>query len=244
MADSIVTVVPCNISSSAAYITSYHIAFVPCGELDIASSTSLPAACSETIAHDCELLILSRMTTATSSSPWKHAHYSSLAFCYLLLSVAAAAAASTSLKSKMAQAREDAKPWYNRNTPLPFGRDIPISPVTIIVLLLGGWYMYGVLFPPSSWCEASHILCEKESTLKDLDIKNDAAKFATVAKSLSTCPSKAAGGYLGRFKPGDMAPPFDKACFSPTSPIQTTMGPIQTTFGWHLIFIHKRHLQR
>ncbi len=40
------------------------------------------------------------------------------------------------------------------------------------------------------------------------------AKFQTLAKKYSTCPSGKKGGDLGEFKKGAMVPAFDKAVFS------------------------------
>jgi peptidyl-prolyl cis-trans isomerase C len=39
-----------------------------------------------------------------------------------------------------------------------------------------------------------------------------------------------------------MAPTFDRACFDPTSELRTTIGPIQTQFGWHLIYVQDRQI--
>lgn len=49
-------------------------------------------------------------------------------------------------------------------------------------------------------------------------------------------------GLLGTFPKGAMVPPFDKAVFNPDTPVGTAVGPVQTHFGYHLIFIHDRKL--
>jgi peptidyl-prolyl cis-trans isomerase C len=154
----------------------------------------------------------------------------------------------TAAKSAIEQEREDAKPWYTRDTRLAGGYSLPISPVSLAAMIVGFYQFYRV-FTVSSWCEASHILVEDhtEGTKQMLEdakrqIKDDPAKFAEFAMKISSCPSKSGGGSLGRFKPGTMAPQFDKACFDKDALIKKTIGPVQTSFGWHLLFIQDRKL--
>ena len=154
----------------------------------------------------------------------------------------------TAAKSAIEQAREDEKPWYAKDTRLAWGYSLPVSPVSLAVVIVGFYQLYRVV-SASSWCEASHILVEDHSdgTKKMLEdvkrqIKDDPAKFAEFAKKISSCPSKSGGGGLGRFKPGTMAPQFDKACFEKEALIKKTIGPVQTSFGWHLLFIQDRKL--
>jgi peptidyl-prolyl cis-trans isomerase C len=101
----------------------------------------------------------------------------------------------------------------------------------------------------SQWCEASHILVKDTSpkTKKAMDgmvkdIGSNYRKFGDLAAKYSQCPSKVNNGDLGRFTQGAMAPPFDKLCFDKNSKEGTTLGPIQTQFGYHLIYIRKRKL--
>lgn len=49
-------------------------------------------------------------------------------------------------------------------------------------------------------------------------------------------------GLLGTFPKGSMVPPFDKVCFDPATPVGTTVGPVLTQFGYHLIYIHDRKI--
>jgi len=77
------------------------------------------------------------------------------------------------------------------------------------------------------------------------EIDNDPVKFGECAAKYSVCPSgKTANGSLGKFKLGAMVPPFDKAVFSLKSKVGTVIGPVQTQFGWHLIYIHSKDEQR
>ena len=144
------------------------------------------------------------------------------------------------------------KAWYLRKLRVPFLEDpLPVSPVTIclvaFILMQLYWSFVGDEVPV--YCEASHILLQdktdvgKRKLIKyKSQIGDSLANFQEAAKKYSACPSKQNGGSLGRFGEGQMARPFEKVCFDPKTPLNTTLGPVQTTFGWHLIYIHDRHL--
>lgn len=128
-------------------------------------------------------------------------------------------------------------------------RTIFVSPFTIIIVTLivanaWSWLSYHL---SGTWVEASHILVKDTSpkTLKALvglrdQLGKDAKLFGLTAKDYSQCPSAEQNGDLGRFGPGAMAPPFDKLCFDPSTPMNETIGPVQTQFGYHLIYLKKR----
>jgi len=166
--------------------------------------------------------------------------------CVLLLSFAVILnAADSPTEEERRQERLASKPWYMRDTQV-FGRTIPISPVT---LLVGSLALLNLLrgLTKKSTAEASHILIASHDDAtkeKLLDFKtkinNDASQFAAIATKYSACPSKQRGGNLGTFNRGDMAPPFDRAVFDSSSPMEQTIGPVETQFGYHLIYIHKR----
>jgi len=97
--------------------------------------------------------------------------------------------------------------------------------------------------------KASHLLlcydeiegCEsgltKEEALKKIkEIKQRATpnNFSDLAKQYSTGPSAVKGGELGWFGRGDMVKPFEDAVFS--QKIGTVSGPVETRFGYHLIY--------
>ncbi len=87
--------------------------------------------------------------------------------------------------------------------------------------------------------KARHILVADEQAAEDLKTKiEDGADFAAMAREHSTCPSKAQGGDLGEFGPGQMVPEFDKVVFS--AEVGKVQGPVQTQFGYHLIEITSR----
>jgi hypothetical protein len=128
-------------------------------------------------------------------------------------------------------------------------KQIFISPFTIIclaILFINIWSFVSYHLS-GSWVEGSHIL------IKDTSVKTHKALvslrdqcgsnyklFGSAAKEYSQCPSNEQLGDLGRFAPSVMAPPFDKICFDSNTPIGQTIGPIQTTHGYHLIYIRKR----
>ncbi len=86
---------------------------------------------------------------------------------------------------------------------------------------------------------ARHILVESESLCSEIKSQIEAgADFAEMAKQHSQCPSGEQGGDLGEFYPGQMVPEFDKVVFS--EEIGKVQGPVQTSFGYHLIEITSR----
>jgi parvulin-like peptidyl-prolyl isomerase len=58
-------------------------------------------------------------------------------------------------------------------------------------------------------------------------------ELAELAPEYSSCPSKAKGGDLGTFGPGQMIPEFEQAVRA--AKVGELVGPVETAFGWHLI---------
>ncbi len=86
---------------------------------------------------------------------------------------------------------------------------------------------------------ARHILVESEAKCLELKKEIEAgADFAEIAQANSTCPSRAQGGDLGTFHPGQMVPEFDQAVFKGAA--GDLVGPVKTQFGYHLIEITER----
>ena len=83
---------------------------------------------------------------------------------------------------------------------------------------------------------ASHLLVQTEEEAKQLreEILNG-KKFEDVAQEVSLCPSGANGGDLGFFGKGVMVKEFEDAAFSMN--IGDLSEPIQTQFGWHLLYL-------
>ena len=93
---------------------------------------------------------------------------------------------------------------------------------------------------------ASHILIdsEKEAMLILRDIQEGTATFSEAAKSYSKCPSSSRGGSLGRFAPGTMVQKFDDVVFDKTVSIGSVQGPVTTEFGYHLIVVEDRAVNK
>ena len=86
---------------------------------------------------------------------------------------------------------------------------------------------------------ARHLLVATEEQCNDIKKQiEEGADFAAMAGQHSSCPSKAQGGDLGSFGPGQMVPEFDKVVFS--APVNTVQGPVQTQFGFHLLEVTDR----
>lgn len=86
---------------------------------------------------------------------------------------------------------------------------------------------------------ARHILVDSEAKCLQLKSEIEAgADFAAVAQKNSACPSRAQGGDLGSFRPGQMVKEFDEVVFS--GELNKVLGPVKTQFGYHLIEITSR----
>ena len=82
---------------------------------------------------------------------------------------------------------------------------------------------------------ASHILVPTLAEAVNLQEQITAgADFGTLAKQHSTCPSGQNGGDLGMFGRGMMVKPFEEATYN--TEIGQVTGPVQTQFGYHLIY--------
>lgn len=168
-----------------------------------------------------------------------------LAFCMMPLSAAAADEGADEQAQQNKNARAAFKPWYATSISPKF----PVSPASIIILVGSIVWLLLKWSGPPVYCVASHILIPKhdEASREQLEkyktsIGSDLSAFKSCAMKVSSCPSKRSGGNLGKFKQNDMAPQFDEVCFSPETPVNTTVGPIETQFGFHLIYIHDRKI--
>lgn len=86
---------------------------------------------------------------------------------------------------------------------------------------------------------ARHILVDTEAQCVELkDLISQGEDFADVAKKFSSCPSRANGGDLGSFGPGQMVKEFDEVVFSAEP--NTVQGPVKTQFGYHLLEVTSR----
>ena len=103
---------------------------------------------------------------------------------------------------------------------------------------------YASKFPEGSGeqeYKASHILVETEQEVRDLLVMlDDGADFGGLATEHSIGPSGPRGGDLGWFGKGQMVTPFENAIMGMDA--GTYVGPVQTQFGYHLIFLNDRRV--
>jgi len=88
---------------------------------------------------------------------------------------------------------------------------------------------------------ARHILVDDYELAVELiaqleDTDDVEALFAELAAEYSTCPSAASGGDLGTWARGQMVVEFDDAVFDELSVGEYTNTPVETQFGFHIIF--------
>jgi peptidyl-prolyl cis-trans isomerase C len=83
--------------------------------------------------------------------------------------------------------------------------------------------------------KAQHILVKDRALAqKLLQELQRGANFEALARTHSTCPSKAKGGDLGWFGPGQMVKPFEDAV-ARLSPGKLCSSVVSTQFGFHII---------
>jgi peptidyl-prolyl cis-trans isomerase C len=80
---------------------------------------------------------------------------------------------------------------------------------------------------------ASHILVDTLEQAQSILAEANTINFGSLAQVHSKCPSKARGGDLGDFGPGQMVKPFEDATVA--TPVGQISQPVQTQFGYHLI---------
>jgi parvulin-like peptidyl-prolyl isomerase len=80
----------------------------------------------------------------------------------------------------------------------------------------------------------AHILVKTEQEAKAIVEKLDKGeKFATIAQTVSLCPSGKKGGDLGTFTRGKMVKEFETCAF--TLQKGETSAVVKTKFGYHII---------
>ena len=89
--------------------------------------------------------------------------------------------------------------------------------------------------PPNYLC-SNHLLVETEEEAQAALERFEAGEaFADLAIELSTGPSGPSGGDLGCAIEGQFVPEFEEAAYAGAA--GDVVGPVETTFGWHLIEI-------
>ena len=114
--------------------------------------------------------------------------------------------------------------------------------LSILILLLGLFFIStdkigAKMSNEFTQVRAAHILVptEKEAAELKAKIVKGEIKFEDAAAQFSQCPSGARGGDLGYFGRGMMVKEFESPSFN--EPVGTVTDPIQTQFGWHLIYV-------
>lgn len=86
---------------------------------------------------------------------------------------------------------------------------------------------------------ARHILVkEKETAEEIIERYNNGEEFAVLAEEYGTDGTAKNGGTLGYFTAGKMVKPFEDAVYA--LEVGEISEPVQTDFGWHVIFVEDR----
>lgn len=86
---------------------------------------------------------------------------------------------------------------------------------------------------------ARHILVkEKETAEEIIERYNNGEEFAALAEEYGTDGTAKNGGTLGYFTAGKMVKPFEDAVYA--LEVGEISEPVQTDFGWHVIFVEDR----
>lgn len=113
----------------------------------------------------------------------------------------------------------------------------PTGQVSNVITTPYGFHLVKVLNrrpAPSGEINAAHILVDtREKADSLLNLINQGADFAELAKANSSCGSAPQGGDLGWFGSGAMVPEFEQAAFALAD--GQVSQPVQTRFGYHII---------
>ena len=89
--------------------------------------------------------------------------------------------------------------------------------------------------PPNYLCSNQLLVDTEEEAQAARERYEGGEAFADLAIELSTGPSGPSGGDLGCAVEGQFGPEFEEAAYA--SSAGEVVGPVETTFGWHLIEI-------
>jgi len=102
------------------------------------------------------------------------------------------------------------------------------------------------IFKQPAMLKARHIVVKTKAEAEKIinELKNTPKnkleqKFIELAKKYSTGPSAKNGGELGWFNVKQMVPSFSQAALN-LKPGQFTTTPVQTQFGWHVIYLQDK----
>lgn len=92
-------------------------------------------------------------------------------------------------------------------------------------------------------CESNYTKDQAWEKIKELKAQATVVNFADLVKQYSTEPGAGdRGGDLGEFKSGQMVPEFENAAFSMAD--NTISEPIETQFGYHLIYKKSERIEK
>lgn len=98
-----------------------------------------------------------------------------------------------------------------------------------------------ILFIAAENAPEDEVLAKQQAAITLLtQLQNGDFDFPTAARRFSEGPTAARGGSLGRFRPGQLDPAFEKAALS--AAVGDVVGPIRTPFGWHIIQVTRRRV--
>lgn len=92
-----------------------------------------------------------------------------------------------------------------------------------------------ICFAGAQGCTSTSTKEQALAKINNLKTRINTQNFSDLAKLFSTEPGAAAsGGDLGFFKKGQMVPVFESAVWN--APTNTIIGPVETPFGYHLVY--------
>lgn len=103
------------------------------------------------------------------------------------------------------------------------------------VLYEASHILFGIEGEDEGAIEAARLAAEAVGRL----LSEEPARFASLAREHSACPSGAVGGSLGQLGPGDLAPEVERA-FAALEPGRISPAPVRSRFGWHVLRLDRR----
>jgi foldase protein PrsA len=101
---------------------------------------------------------------------------------------------------------------------------------------------YQERLPEFTQVRVSHILVRDRAEAQDILQRATPRNFARLAREFSRDPSSAPqGGDLGLQRPADLVGPFGQATLD--IPVGEIGGPVETEFGFHVIYVREREAQ-
>lgn len=96
-----------------------------------------------------------------------------------------------------------------------------------------------VLIEPESDDEEGWTMAEDQARTIIVEVGDDPAAFAAVAREMSACASAKQDGSLGQVRRGELLPAV-QAAIEATPEGTTRREPVRSTHGWHVIRLHRK----